>query len=192
MSYWNERLHRAASFIRTAASPTFPAIPTASSADDDPGRSHPPEGLEDLRRILGEMQRELALLNRQQAERYELSRMMANVLPVRPVQILDTVPDNASSSDDSDDDTTIRDLVCIYQVQWFCLKLVVSTIHQLSPPIMQRVSRRRKKMPLCMPLECLLRQRIPRKRLLRLSVDSFCAEKGKGRWTSWILTRATS
>ena len=43
-----------------------------------------------------------------------------------------------------------------------------------------------------MPLECLLRQRIPRKRLLRLSVDSFCAEKGKGRWTSWILTRATS
>ena len=118
MSYWNERLHRAA-IIRTAASPTFPAIPTASSADNDPGRSHRPEGLEDLRRILDEMQRELALLNRQQAERYELSRMMANVLPVRPVQILDTVPDNASSSDDSDDDTTIRDLVCIYQVQWF-------------------------------------------------------------------------
>ena len=57
----------AASFIRTAASPTFPAIPTASSADNDPGRSHRP-GLEDLRRMLGETQRELALLDIQQAE----------------------------------------------------------------------------------------------------------------------------
>ena len=119
MSYWNERLHRAASFIRAAASPTFPAIPTASSTDNDPGRSHRP-GLEDLRRMLGETQRELApILDRQQAGRYELSRMMANVLPARPVQILDTVPDNASSSDDSDDDTKIIDFVRIRQVQWF-------------------------------------------------------------------------